>query len=118
MKQLYEVESVEPTATELPEDTRILMLVHPKDYSDKLLYSIDQFVLKGGRVLVFADPNAESDMMAAMGQQGPNSSDLEKLFKAWGVQYDASKVVLDARQGLEIRVAFRRYWPSPPATSV
>ena len=104
LEQLYEVETLEPSATSIPEDTKVLMLVHPKDYSEQLLYAIDQYVLKGGRVAVFTDPHAESDMTAAMGGQGPNSSNLEKLFKAWGVTFDPSKVTLDARQGLEIRM--------------
>jgi ABC-type uncharacterized transport system involved in gliding motility auxiliary subunit len=106
LEQLYKVESVEPTAAAIPEGTNVLMLVHPKDYSEALLYSIDQYVLKGGKVVVFADPHAESDLMAQgqQGQQGPNSSDLNRLFTAWGVKMETSKVSLDAAKGLEIRM--------------
>ncbi len=105
LEQLYKVEVVEPTANEIPEDTSVLMLVHPKDYSDKLLYAIDQYVLKGGKLVVYADAHAESDQMAMMGQggQGPNSSNLDKLFSAWGVKFD-NRVTLDAAKGLEIRM--------------
>jgi ABC-type uncharacterized transport system involved in gliding motility auxiliary subunit len=80
------------------------MLVHPKSYSEKLLYAIDQYVLKGGKLVIFADPHAESDVAAMQGQQGVNSSHLDKLFNAWGVQVQTDKVTLDAAKGLEIRM--------------
>lgn len=105
LEQLYKVEVVEPTVSAIPEDTNVLMLVHPKDYNDQLLYSIDQYALKGGKIVVYADPHAESDQMAMMGQggQGPNASNLDKLFAAWGVTFD-NKITLDAAKGLEIRM--------------
>lgn len=105
LEQLYQVETVEPTANAIPEDTSVLMLVHPKDYNDQLLYSIDQYVLKGGKAVVFADPHAESDQMAQMGQgpQGPNATSFDKLFATWGVKFE-NKIVLDAAKGLEVRM--------------
>lgn len=103
LEQLYKVESVEPTASTIPEDTSVLMLVGPKDYSEGLLYAIDQYVLKGGKVVVYADPHAEASQQGAQAY-GANGSDLDKLFTAWGVGFDASKVVLDAAKGLEIQM--------------
>lgn len=105
LEQLYEVEQLEATASSVPADTSVLMLVHSKGFSDALMYSIDQYALKGGKVVVYADPHSESDPMAAMmmQQQGPNASEFSKLFDAWGVQMDG-KVTLDAAKGLEIRM--------------
>ena len=103
LEQLYKVEQLEPSANAIPADTSVLMLVHPKGFSDALLYSIDQYALKGGKVVVYADPHAESDQMAMMQQQGPNASEFDKLFAAWGVEMDG-KVTLDAAKGLEIRM--------------
>ena len=103
LEQLYQVETIEPTANAILPGTNVLMLVHPKGLSDEMLYAIDQYVLKGGKLVVYVDPHAESGVTAMQGQQGPNSSDLNKLFAAWGVQMD-NKVSLDAAKGLEIRM--------------
>src|SRR5690606_18369409 len=75
-------------AAEIPEDIGVLVIVHPKDLPEKTLYAIDQFVLRGGRAIVFVDPHAEGEFgrpgMAA--QTGPTASDLPKLFSAWGIE--------------------------------
>lgn len=108
--QLFEVRNLEPdNLTEIAPDVDVLMLVQPKDLSDQALYAIDQFILHGGRALIFVDPYAEADMgdprnpQAAM--MADKSSDLPRLFKAWGLQYDKSKVVGDRRYALQVQVS-------------
>ena len=104
LQQLYQVELVGSEISNLPDDTDLLVLVHPKDLSDSLLFAIDQYALKGGKVLAFVDPHNESDPMAMMtGAMGPNTSSLDKLFAAWGVTFDSQHVLLDAMAGLDIR---------------
>lgn len=103
LEQLYQVEKVDNSVAILPEDTDVLVLVHPKNLSNELLFSIDQYAMKGGKILAFIDPHNESDQMAMMGGAGPNSSDLNPLLNAWGVDYDAANIVLDAKAGLDIR---------------
>ena len=74
-------------AAEIPAEIGVLMVVHPKNLPDTTLYAIDQFVLRGGRALVFVDPHAEGELarggQAAMGM--PTNSNLTKLFDAWGL---------------------------------
>jgi ABC-type uncharacterized transport system involved in gliding motility auxiliary subunit len=88
MTQFFEVKPIERDAAEIPAEIGVLVLVHPKDLSDKTQYAIDQFVLRGGRVLVFVDPHAEGELtrpgMAA--QTGLTGSNLPKLFAAWGIE--------------------------------
>ncbi len=82
--------------------------MHPKQLSDDAQYAIDQFVLRGGHLLVFVDPEAELDTTGRRsaepdgGDDGGRSSDLPKLFKAWGIEYDPKKVVLDRQRALPI----------------
>src|SRR5262249_10155769 len=66
--------------------------------SDKAQYALDQFVLRGGKLIAFLDPNAYFDQMGQMGgMQGGTPSSLDKLLKAWGLAFDTGKVVLDMR---------------------
>lgn len=108
LEQLYSVEKIANNADALPEQTDVLILVHPKALNESLMYAIDQYVMKGGKLLAFVDPNNESDpmaMMAGMGAMGPNSSNLQQLFSAWGLSFNSDEVLLDAELGLDIRTA-------------
>ena len=107
--QLFEMRPVDAaTLKAVDKDIDVLVAVHPKGLDDDAQYAIDQFVLRGGHLMVFVDPNAELDdsgadpnnPMAAM--MADKSSDLPKLFKAWGIEYDPGKVVLDRARALAI----------------
>jgi ABC-type uncharacterized transport system involved in gliding motility auxiliary subunit len=107
--QLFEMKPLQAASLKtIDKDINVLVVVHPKQLSDDAQYAIDQFVLRGGHLLVFVDPNAELDdsgadpqnPMAAM--MADRSSDLPKLFKAWGIQYDPKKIVLDRNRALPI----------------
>ncbi|MFT4937058.1 MAG: ABC-type uncharacterized transport system involved in gliding motility auxiliary subunit [Paraglaciecola sp.] len=105
LEQLYKVENIASDAVEVPEETDVLILIHPKGLNENLLFSIDQFVMHGGNSLIFVDPHNESDQLAMMAGtgMGGNSSTLEKLFTAWGIQFNEKEVLLDAMAGLDIR---------------
>ena len=61
MKEFFEITRVHEKTKYLPEGLELLMLVHPKSISGRLMYMIDQFVLRGGKLLVFIDPNSETE---------------------------------------------------------
>jgi ABC-type uncharacterized transport system involved in gliding motility auxiliary subunit len=105
LEQLYQVEQLGSEITSLPDNTDVLLLVHPQEYSDALLFAIDQYALSGGKVLAFVDAHNESDQMAMMAGPMPsgNGSNLEPLLSAWGGQFDSEHVLLDAMAGLDIR---------------
>ncbi|HET6603392.1 MAG TPA: Gldg family protein [Xanthomonadaceae bacterium] len=108
LRQLFALRRVETTATQIPAEIDVLVVVHPRSPSEDTVYAIDQFVLGGGRMVVFVDPHAESEgapagMDPQMAMLQPRASDLPKLFQAWGVRYAADRVVLDAINALQIR---------------
>lgn len=94
----FDIKTLGGDLDRIPDDVDVLMLAHPKQLSDKTQYAIDQFVLKGGRALVFVDPYAESEAGRPnmMGGRGTASqSDLPKLFQAWGVEMTKDRVAGD-----------------------
>lgn len=105
LQQLYDVELLASTAESLPAETDVLMLVHPGQISDALMYDLDQYAMNGGKLLVFVDSANESDPMAMMSGMGPNGSNLTPLFTAWGLSFDDQNIILDAESGLDIRAA-------------
>jgi ABC-type uncharacterized transport system involved in gliding motility auxiliary subunit len=120
LEELFTVRSLTPDTDHIDQDVDVLMLVHPKHLAQKTLYAIDQFVMRGGRILLFVDPNAGGDTSGQdpsnpmAGMMADHSSDLEPLLKAWGVDYDPTKVIGDLGLGLEVRTNMQ----SPPVRHI
>jgi ABC-type uncharacterized transport system involved in gliding motility auxiliary subunit len=93
----FNVKQVEVTADKVPDDIKVLVVIHPKAASDNLQYLLDQFVLRGGKLIAFVDPICALDRPpSAPGQMPPvSSSTLDKLFKAWGLTFETARVVAD-----------------------
>jgi ABC-type uncharacterized transport system involved in gliding motility auxiliary subunit len=98
LSKTYATKTLEANFSQIPSDIDVLMIVHPGQLSGPQQYAIDQFVLRGGRALVFVDPNSElaGQSQSMMGEGGgPSSSSLPQLFRAWGVVYNPGKVLGD-----------------------
>jgi ABC-type uncharacterized transport system involved in gliding motility auxiliary subunit len=120
LQQLFTIKNLTPDLDHVDKEVDVLMLIHPKNLPPKALYAIDQFVLRGGRVLLFLDPNAGADlsgqdpqnpMAAAMAD---HSSNLQPLLTAWGVDYDPGQVIGDMELGLEVRTSMQ----APPSRHI
>ena len=99
------VENLALTIEEIPDDINLLIVLHPRSFNPRLRYAVDQYVLRGGRLVVLLDPNARIDMTSPanqFGQQPQLSSDLPELLKQWGVDYDVSKVVGDRLHATQV----------------
>lgn len=93
----YTMKTVEMTADKIPDDVKVLVVVHPKGITDVAQYAIDQFVLRGGKLIAFLDAQSVLDQSSAgpMGMGGGSNSNLEKLLKAWGFTFNTTQVVAD-----------------------
>ena len=98
LKRELNLKLVNMTAEAIDPDIQVLLLVHPRDIGEATEYALDQFVLRGGKLVAFVDPLAYFDqqpgMIPGMPGQGTTST-LPRLFKAWGVEMDPGKVVAD-----------------------
>jgi ABC-type uncharacterized transport system involved in gliding motility auxiliary subunit len=96
IREFFEVKSINQDAKEIPADVDVLMIAQPDKLTPEATLAVDQFVLGGGKALVFVDPVAELGRMGPMGMgPGTPTSDFLKMLKAWGVDFDASKTVGD-----------------------
>src|SRR5688572_3965447 len=98
LRQLYDVRTMGGESNEIGKDVDDLLLAHPQNTPEKTLYAIDQFVLRGGKALVFVDPHSEmqSSRPSRFNPPGsPADSNLERLFAAWGVEMQAKTVAGD-----------------------
>ena len=108
IRQLFEVRSIDKAIKSIPEDIDVLLLVHPKRLSNQMLYAIDQFVLYGGRALVFIDAHAEVEQGVNVGglmvPSRSKRSELDPLLDAWGVILEKDKIVGDLQLAVKVRM--------------
>ncbi|HKC45043.1 MAG TPA: Gldg family protein [Burkholderiales bacterium] len=98
LKRDFEVKRVSMDVDKIDGEIKTLVLIHPRGISDQAQFALDQFVLRGGKLIVFLDPYAYFDQMPGpMAGMGGSSSSLDKLLKAWGYEFDSGKVVLDMK---------------------
>jgi len=99
LKKDFTVREIPMTADKIDDDIGVLLVVHPREITDTTQYALDQFVLRGGKLLAFLDPHAyfdqKHDQMAQVLGESSGQSSLDKLLKAWGLEMDINKVVAD-----------------------
>jgi len=103
IRQLFQIESLKTDVDLIPDNVSVLLLIHPKNLPEQTLYAIDQFVMRGGKLLAFVDPHSEADTGMGMPGEGlDRASDLEPLFQAWGLRLVPDQVVGDGRYGMAV----------------
>lgn len=108
LKADFDVRRVEMSTDKIDDDLGVLLVLHPKEISDATQYALDQFVLRGGKLIAFldaysvVDSRQQQNPMMGGGMSMGSSSNLEKLLKAWGLTFDTSKVVADVNLLMEL----------------
>jgi len=105
LKNDFSVKRVAMDVDAIEEDIKVLMVIHPREISDKAQYAIDQFIMRGGKLIAFLDPLPMVDTKEQNQMFGnvPNSgSSLDKLLKSWGISFETTKVVADMRFKMQI----------------
>lgn len=104
IRQLFQIESLKADVDQIPDKVSVLLLVHPKQLPEQTLYAIDQFVLRGGKLLAFVDPFSEADTQAEMpGEMAiDKASDLAPLLQAWGLRMLPDQVLGDGSYAMSV----------------
>lgn len=101
MRQLFDVRTLETSVEAIPEDIDVLMLAEPGELGEATEYAIDQFLMRGGRILAFVDPLPDS-----LGGRAPpvdGGHPLERLLTSWGIEFPANEVVADLRLAEQVQ---------------
>ncbi|MBW4051599.1 MAG: ABC transporter [Proteobacteria bacterium] len=110
-EQLYHIQTLQPNATAIGPNVRVLVLVDPKNLSPATQFAVDQYALRGGHILAFVDPDAEADQsgnpMQSIGAD--RASHIGNLLRAWGVDFNPNEVIAD--RGHALTVAMREGEP-------
>lgn len=108
LRQIFELRNLPASVTDIGDDIAVLVVVHPKTLPDATVYAIDQFILGGGRALIFVDPYAEADVPnadpnnPAAAMMANRASGLDTLFSAWGIRVAQDEAIGDDRFALQV----------------
>ena len=103
IREFFDVETVDQNASEIPSQIDVLLVAQPTQLTPQAAYAIDQFALKGGKLLVMIDPVAESAQFELMQKTGEGRTELAKLLKTWGVDFDLKNVAGDIRHARRVQ---------------
>jgi ABC-type uncharacterized transport system involved in gliding motility auxiliary subunit len=99
LKRDFELKEVSLNAERIEPEIRVLLVIHPRDISETTQYAIDQFLMRGGKLIAFLDPymyfDQQRDMQNPLGGTQAGQSSLYALMKSWGFDMDMSKVLAD-----------------------
>lgn len=112
MRNLYQVIPVPLSSELIPEQVHSLLVIHPKNISEKTEFALDQYVMRGGNLVVAMDPFCRSELLynnqvTAQGAQLQLGSHLPRLLKAWGLDYSPQKMVGDLSRMSPMQTAYQ-----------
>ena len=123
----YDLREISAEAESIDDDVKALVVLHPKNLSEKTLFAIDQFVIRGGRLIACVDPMSVMDLMSSRQQQNPmmmqqpggdGPSTLGKLFDAWGIGFDTAKMTCDLAAATKLNAGNGRAEENPAFLSL
>ena len=101
LKKDYNVKQVEMNVDKIDDDIKALIVLYPRGITDKTEFALDQFVLRGGKLIAFLDPlsivDSRGNQSNPMQRNLDSGASLDKLLKAWGIEFDKNKVLADMR---------------------
>lgn len=107
VREFFDITIINVNDSTISDDVDALLIVHPKGINDQLMYNIDQFVLKGGKALVYVDSNSEIEVAMMRGQGNAGRSDFDRMLTAWGVELVDGKVLGDLDSARRVNVNLR-----------
>jgi len=103
IREFFDVQNVPQTAAVIPSNIDVLLVAEPNDLTPEAAYAIDQYALKGGKLLILIDPMSEAARFQLLQSQGKGREELAKLLKNWGVDFDPKKVAADIQHARRVQ---------------
>jgi ABC-type uncharacterized transport system involved in gliding motility auxiliary subunit len=98
LRAVAELVELPGSISEVPADIDMLLVIHPRNIPDTALYALDQFVLRGGRLMAFVDPVNLTELETqnrAFRDPFSARSDLNRLTSTWGLSMPEDRVAAD-----------------------
>lgn len=102
LQKAFDVKGLSYDTTSIEDDIAVLIAIHPVNMSKETQVAIDQYLLRGGKVIIFSDPYCMANSYNSPGLNAadsspipPDASNLPILFSSWGVKFsEPAEVVI------------------------
>lgn len=101
----FTVRRVDLNTDRIDDAIKVLVVIHPRAITETAQYAIDQFLMRGGKLIAFLDAASLVDSQQAnpmMGRMPGGGSSLDKLLKAWGIEFEQNQCVADLRYKMQL----------------
>lgn len=117
MSGFYTLDYLLPGVSEIPPATDVLVVMMAPYLPLETLYALDQYLVRGGKVLMLLDPYQRSAPDAMTSLPDRNAADAElnhpaDLLRLWGIGYDGNSIVADEAHAAPVndpKLGFRTY---------
>ena len=92
----YELKDIDLNSADIPAGMNSIIVNGPKqDFTEEELYKIDQFLLRGGNVMIFIDGVADDgkNQMYGLGHYVTNNNNIDRLLAKYGVEHSKNMVM-------------------------
>ena len=106
MREFFEVERLDSDLDEISDEIDVLVLAQPDDLTSSAAYVVDQWVLRGGKAMLFIDPNFESaNNPMAQSEKNIENSPANKLLQTWGLELETNVVAGDIDHAVRVNAS-------------
>lgn len=110
INQAFDLRDIGMTPESIDPEIDVLVVFHPANITPEAEFAIDQFLLQGGTVVacldafsIAAQQTGGGNPMMGGGGGVPTSSTLPSLLGTWGVAFESSQVIADAKYRTKLR---------------
>ncbi len=102
LEEVFDVRRTFGELDRIEDDVDVVLLGQPRDLPARTAYALDQYALRGGRMLLVLDPLFET---GALPQQPPSGfTGMDALLEAWGLDIEPNTVLGDRQRGMRVQL--------------
>lgn len=108
LQEYYEVFEIPAGSSLVPQDISVVLALDPGRLPPVFAYALDQYVMRGGKVVFLVDPYSEV-RHALQGYPPRPDAEMGEYLKTWGIDYHAERVAGDVLRGERVKGGDGRY---------
>lgn len=108
LQEYYEVFEIPAGSSLVPQDISVVLALDPGRLPPVFAYALDQYVMRGGKVVFLVDPYSEV-RHSLQGYPPRPDAEMGEYLKTWGIDYHAERVAGDVLRGERVKGGDGRY---------
>ena len=98
----FDLSQIAADSAYIPQDIDVVTVINPHNLPSLFAYALDQYVMRGGKVVFLVDPYSEQQHARQGYPPRPNLS-MNGFLRVWGMEYDGRMIAGDILNAEKIR---------------